>query len=261
MFRAGGKVYMLNFLSEYCSIFDGQTLNVPDEFTRIKIDVGLSSNAPQSEIWLSRDPSLFVFGFEPISENLEAIRSGTSIWPVKLDPQRIGKSFSLIPCALVAKPNSESIQMFVTKSDTGCSSLFEPKELEVKSKEMVRSFTLNEFLDFFPFDQFPVIEHLKVDVQGADFGVIKGASKYLSRILFVTIEIDLNNYHNSINNRLKIAFLLASRGFVSTNSTIFNLVKNTFDINATLETDDPTYFNIYKFYKFRKNNFDIYQRG
>ena len=56
---------MRDFIQEYCHIFEGQKIKIPAGFSRIKIDVGLSSNAPQSEMWLRRDPDLLVFGFLP----------------------------------------------------------------------------------------------------------------------------------------------------------------------------------------------------
>ena len=252
---------MRDFIQEYCHIFEGQKIKIPAGFSRIKIDVGLSSNAPQSEMWLRRDPDLLVFGFEPVSRNLAAIRSGTSDWPLKIEPRRINHSLYLFPCALVKNKSYELSQMYVTKVDTGCSSLFKPKSMEIDSTEAVRTFRLAEFFKFFPFDQISIVEHLKVDVQGADYDVLVGAGKYLKKILFITVEIDTANYQRSTNSRLKIYLFLASRGFISTNSSLFQFIRKTFKLDLHLETDDPTFFNIFKSYDCKRLNVYVYQKG
>ena len=38
---------------------------IPENIKHVNIDIGLSYNAPQSQVWLSNTPDLFVFGFEP----------------------------------------------------------------------------------------------------------------------------------------------------------------------------------------------------
>jgi len=43
--------------------------DIPDKCIHVKLDIGLSYNAPQSQSWLSKEPNLMVFGFEPNPES------------------------------------------------------------------------------------------------------------------------------------------------------------------------------------------------
>ena len=53
----------------------------------VKIDIGLSEAAPQSQNWISFDDETYVFGFEPVTANVKRIYQGDSRWPVKLNPE------------------------------------------------------------------------------------------------------------------------------------------------------------------------------
>ena len=50
--------------------------DIPENCTHVKLDVGLSYNAPQSQIWLSIEPNLMVFGFEPNTDVIDSISNG-----------------------------------------------------------------------------------------------------------------------------------------------------------------------------------------
>ena len=50
------------FLPE--SYLKNNMVELPKGINRIKIDIGLSFNAPVSFEWLEKDPKLVVFGFE-----------------------------------------------------------------------------------------------------------------------------------------------------------------------------------------------------
>jgi hypothetical protein len=47
--------------------------NIPTHIKKIRIDVGLSYDAPHSSQWLNEADDIFVFGFEPVPENCENI--------------------------------------------------------------------------------------------------------------------------------------------------------------------------------------------
>jgi len=185
---------------------------IPEWVRRVKIDVGLSVNAPHSQIWLDKNPDLFVFGFEPVKSNIDAISKGNSKWPVSLNCDFIGKRLWIIPCALGNESNEVS-EVYVTSVDPGCSSLLVPKTLAISSTEKTTIWKLSDFLDYFPWQRFPYIEHLKIDVQGMDFEVLKGAEHYIKRIMFITIEVDTNEYEETSNNRSEISIYLLQRGF------------------------------------------------
>ena len=50
----------------------------PEAVERVKIDIGLSVNAPQSQAWIAADPGIFVLGFEPLKSNLDQIKAASS---------------------------------------------------------------------------------------------------------------------------------------------------------------------------------------
>ena len=53
--------------------FKNHKIKLPKWCKRIKIDIGLSDNAPQTRIWLENQSDLIVFGFEPVKDNYKKI--------------------------------------------------------------------------------------------------------------------------------------------------------------------------------------------
>ena len=80
-------------------LVDGKIF-IPENLTRVKLDVGTSINAPNSEYWLSSDNDVCVFGFEPNPFNVEFVKRGGNIWPIHLNTDRINKTFFMVECAL-----------------------------------------------------------------------------------------------------------------------------------------------------------------
>ena len=253
---------MQSFLQSVGVLFDHDRLSIPEYAVSVKIDVGLSVNAPQSSIWLKRDCGLFVFGFEPLLDNIERIKTGDSEWPENLSPELVGKRIVIVPCALSSKTDLGGRDFFVTKNDPGCSSLLAPISMEVLKVVRVPVITLDSFLNLFPFDRFPIIEHLKIDVQGADFEVIKGAEAHLDKIMFVTLEIDTFHYIGTTQSEGEIKKHMKARGFVLISNSLFGrFLRFLKGIKVNLETDDPTFLN-YKLYTDNsKPQKSVYQRG
>ena len=86
------------FLPE--SYLKNNMVELPKGINRIKIDIGLSFNAPVSFEWLEKDPKLVVFGFEPNVENIKIIKEKNE----KLNP------FSGLP-----HYNKNSIRKYINK--------------------------------------------------------------------------------------------------------------------------------------------------
>jgi FkbM family methyltransferase len=237
-------------------------IKLPSYCRSVRIDVGLSVNAPQSAVWISRDPALHVFGFEPVLENRKSIQRGNSPWPVNLDPKDIGNRIDIIPCALLEKHLPAGLNIYVTKKDPGCSSILKPKTFEVDYVENVQVFSLNEFLADFPFEVIEYISHLKIDVQGADIQVLEGSRKYLHRIMCVTVEVDTQEYESTRNSLEAIREILEPFGFVLLKkgliAKIALLLKG---IKVNAEADDPTFLNIHLYKSKKPSKFWIYQRG
>lgn len=218
-------------------------LDFPDWTKRVKIDVGLSVNAPHSQVWLEKQNDVFVIGFEPVQKNIQAILNGESSWPINLDPNYIGKRMWIIPCAL-GNVSNHTGKMYITANDPGCSSLLSPKTFQVSETTMTQIWKLSDFLRYFPWSKFGLIEHLKIDVQGMDYEVLLGAEEYLSNILFVTVEIDTMEYSNSTNSLPSISSLLRSFGFrkIPTNR-LLRKIWCAQHPGVILQTNDPTFYN------------------
>jgi FkbM family methyltransferase len=242
-------------------IQDGRIV-LPKYCKSVRLDVGLSVNAPQSAVWISRDPTLHVFGFEPVSENRKTILRGDAPWPVNLDPKLVGERINIIPCALMEKSAGEGLDIYVTKKDPGCSSLLKPKSFEIDYTERIDVGTLNEFLEYFPFDAVPYISHLKIDVQGADIQVIEGGLKFLDRIMSITSEVDTIEYENTRNSTLALSKLLKPYGFILLKKhSLAKFILRLRGIRIRVEADDPTFLNLRLFKTEKPHDFWIYQRG
>jgi FkbM family methyltransferase len=212
---------------------------IPEICTHVKIDIGLSYNAPQSQDWLSKEKDLMVFGFEPNPESVDCIMKGNihkkhPINTNQLENKFIDeKRFHIFPVALSNIEKVEKMDFWVNANDAGTSSLFAHYEKElgpIKSCIEVPVFSLKMFFDSFPWDRFTYIDYIKIDAQGSDLNILKGAGDYLKeKVVYVTAEPDGHQYigahecnENNINNYMN------SQGFTRINHE---------------NTSDPTYIN------------------
>jgi FkbM family methyltransferase len=167
---------------------------IPEFCTKVKIDVGLSSDATQSAAWLTSDPELIVFGFEPVSTNVSNLKNNEN----QAIFQFINKQFFILPVALGSK--RDSAQIHVTEEDAGRSSLMKPKNFRVAHLENIEIFTLNDFLDLFPFEIITRIDYIKTDCQGSDLEVLEGGNRFLEKIAVITSECDDSSYLQTENS-------------------------------------------------------------
>jgi FkbM family methyltransferase len=211
--------------------------DIPVGVKNIKIDIGLSYNAPQSNDWLSNEPNLLVFGFEPNPESVQNILKKNI---VKRDichgePLRnefIDTRFRLIPFALgnVSEPTTSDFYSMI--NDTGTSSLYKPLDIlgPVKSIIKVPVFSLKHFFNLFPWDRFEYIDYIKIDAQGADFDIIKSAGDYLKdKVVFITAEPETISYNGCQHN--------------TTENMIEYLKEQNFEKINHPNTCDPTFLN------------------
>jgi FkbM family methyltransferase len=215
-----------------------QNINIPQDITHVKIDVGLSYNANQSQDWLSNEKNLFVFGFEPNPQSVENILNGNI---KKRDPSHgqsisneyINKTFTIIPVALSKVEEPTIMDFYSMSKDTGTSSLYQPVDPNlgpIKEKIQVPVYSLKHFFDLFPWDRFEYIDYIKIDAQGADFDIIQSAGDYLKeRVVYITAEPESNQYndcnHNTTGNMEKY---LITQNFIRINHP---------------HTNDPTFIN------------------
>lgn len=205
--------------------------SIPNSCTHVKLDVGLSYNAPQSQSWLSReDAGLMVFGFEPNPESVAFLtRKNNQIQHRYIEEGR----FVIQPCALSSVEEPTTMKFYVSNNDCGTSSLYPNDETRLgKIKEVidVPVYSLKMFFDGFPWDRFQYIDYLKIDAQGSDLNILKSAGSYLSeRVVYVTAEGDGNQYIGADEcSAANIISYMESQGFM--------LIRHT-------NTTDPTFVN------------------
>ena len=236
---------------------------LPEWCRRVKIDIGLSENAPQSESWLKDDDELVVFGFEPVSTSCQTILNGSSKFPIKLSLERIRKSFFLIPIALTDKKGPSKLVFNITQNDPGCSSTLEPLTFDVNRTEVVNAYSLSDFLDYFDFDgKVNIISYVKTDCQGYDINVLKGAEEYLDRIACYTCEIETEQYKDSYKNNLfEFKKIFDRNSFKQYKKSRLTKISKLFDKYPFVQCDDPTFINKKFKNSLKKYTNNIIQRG
>lgn len=244
---------MLTYLKKHNLLDTTGHLKVPQGIKRIKIDIGLSQNAPMSARWLADDPELLVFGFEPNKECLNKLTTGTSIFENHVDPKLIGERLIILPIALSSK--REWRNFYSTEGDGGQSSLFLPRDWAIHEEYSVECWTLGDFVGLIPEDRFPVIDHVKTDCQGGDFDVLLGALNVLNRIAVYTLEIETEQYHGTHFDQRKVNQLMSPSGFFRINRFNKRLLK------PWVTVEDPTYINMKHLKKILTSRFQYFQKG
>lgn len=220
---------------------------IPKNCVNVKLDIGLSYSAPQSQYWLKKEDNLMVFGFEPNPDAYTCIKYNN----VNLtNVNKFKGRFKIFKYALNNVEKPEEMKFYATEKDCGTSSLYEP--IDNISKDRIGYYnilkvpviSLKMFFDEFPWNRFEYIDYIKIDAQGSDLNILKGAGDYLKdRVVFVTAEPD-GFYYNG-----------ASECNVD-NITNYMLSQNFVRINHS-NTKDPTFLNTK--YKNIANNIFISQ--
>jgi FkbM family methyltransferase len=218
---------MLKSICEASGIeFDDENkIKIKNKIKHIKLDIGLSYGAPQSQSWLTRESDLIVFGFEPNPDSVSAIKSPENkkrdaCHGDVLEYKYLNDTFYVIPIAL-SDSTDRLLPFYVTSGDAGCSSLMKPKlsalpsNIGLESVIQVPIFRLSDFFDLFPFDKFPIIEYIKIDAQGSDLAIIKSGGGYIrDHVVYVTLEPESNQYEGSEQNTThEISNYMISIGF------------------------------------------------
>ena len=190
-----------------------EKIQLPTFAKKVKIDIGLSINAPNSHLWIRESPNdLLVFGFEPNMDAVKQIKGQKECenkWTYSLSSNLVGDRCFISGCALGNE--TRMVKLYITEPDSGASSLYKPK-MKVKNVEHVPQFRLENFFDLFPFDKVSIIEHIKINTQGSDFNILLGAGTYLmERVIYVTCNPESST--NKASDMLNIINYLAANGF------------------------------------------------
>lgn len=194
---------------------------IPEEIQHVKLDVGLSYGANMSQDWLTHENDLLVFGFEPNPESVRLLRSANNpkqhpAHPDVIEQRFIDKQFFIVPVALGAEKEDDK-DFYITTLDEGCSSFYKPSGVLFNVSKVIKVpvFPLKDFLDYFPWDQIPYIEYLKIDAQGSDLDIIRGLGSYIEKIVFITTEATVGNLYLDVkdNDVSKVDSFMLDRGF------------------------------------------------
>jgi FkbM family methyltransferase len=220
-------------------ILKNDKIYIDPKFKKIKIDVGLSINAPNTEYWLRNENDLIVIGFEPSSmcfDNLtllnEENRNKYTEY-VFVSKERLNDSFFPIKCALSSgEPRYQKFYNTAKNKDDksllGCSSLYEPSHrLPIIETENVPVISLSNVFNLFPWEEISYIDQLKIDAQGSDFNILIGAEDYLNNIAYITIENSTYDFYKKEDDSYKFDSYLKKYNFEKTsdiegNSTYLN---------------------------------------
>lgn len=218
------------------------TLNIPEFCRHVKIDIGLSYGANQSSNWLDNENDVMVFGFEPNPEAYQCILNGdiqlrhpshaSAGTPLNKKHLLSGR-MHIFNVALSNFEKIEEMDFYVNSKDCGTSSLYSHDQIYLGPIEKVIKvpvYNLKMFFDNFQWEKIPYIDYIKIDAQGSDLNILKGAGKYLSeRVVYVTAEPDGNQYigANDCNSENITKYM---------NSVNFTRIKHP-------NTHDPTFIN------------------
>ncbi len=181
-------------------------INLPNGCKRIRIDIGLAGTAPNTYAWSQELEDCFIIAIEPIERNL---RCSTYFVP---NSQK-NNNILWIQGAIDDVERVERRNMYVTKKDNGCSSLYQPVEFEVSREEEVGVASLSTILSSLDWGDLEYVEYLKIDTQGNDLQVLKSAGEFLDKVAMLEVECTTHGDYHNAPTEIEIIEFLNSRGF------------------------------------------------
>jgi FkbM family methyltransferase len=201
---------------------------IPSTCSHVKLDIGLSYGANQSSCWLDTEPDVMVFGFEPHPDSVKTLYLGDiklrhpshAACGKPLDKTHITSGrMHIFNVALSNVEKVETMDFYMNSKDCGTSSLFAHDQGflgPIEKTIQVPVYSLKMFFDTFPWDRFEYIDYIKVDAQGSDLNILKGAGDYLKeRVVYVTAEPDGYQYFGANEcNTENIVNYMMGQGFI-----------------------------------------------
>lgn len=196
--------------------FVNTSINVPQNCTAVRIDVGLAGEAPNAAKWLLETKDRFVIGIEPIDHHWDMlthfqsadtdrpypdfpfIQIGTD--SIEQNREGIGKirgRFLGIQCAISDVENLTTkrfYQMDRSMGASGSSSLLKPTSKHphfVEKKINIPTLPLSLIIDQLNYSE--PIEHIKTDCETHDFSVVKSLNHQLENVCFISSEMSVGN--------------------------------------------------------------------
>jgi FkbM family methyltransferase len=158
--------------------------------------------------FLDHIDKLFIFGFDPDQEEC-----------TKLSNRYNHPHIKLIPYALLDE--EKQVDIYITQNP-GCSSIYPPDKFVVDTflwcageHPLYKSISKTTTLDKFASDNgIQKIDYIKIDTQGAELLVLKGAKNILKTTSFIKVEVQFNPLYEGASLFSDIDMYLRSQGFV-----------------------------------------------
>jgi FkbM family methyltransferase len=231
-------------------------MDFPKYITKIRIDVGTGSTAPNAALWLknNKDTGVLCFEADPRSYKILVKGGFTNQYPSefrlakkkflllknkvvkKIDP-KIVKIFNVA----ISNSKEKKVNFFLTdKKNYGTSSLLKPIEKNlnqnVVKKIKVPIYKLKFFLKKINFKKIKYIEFLKIDTQGNDLKVLISCEEYLKKVCFVQTEYWAYNAY--IGEKSRKESLSQTKRFMKKNnfSLYYFTITDAFFVNKSLKS-------------------------
>lgn len=193
-------------------------INIPANCARLRLDIGLSHNAPNSFNWLENNSDVAVIGIEANRYNVktlvERIKSKNS------EKNKIKERFQLVYCAIDNAKKPGYASFYHVTGDSGTSSLLPPTDellkrhyYKVREKSNVPVVSLSDILKNIEWGRIEYIEICKIDTQGKDLDVLKSAANYLSKIAIVIAEVNTWGQYEGAASENQITAYMIKNGF------------------------------------------------
>ena len=146
-------------------------------------DVGVRGGV--EEVWTRLLPHVRVFGFDADEEECARLGRGA--------PDQV----TYVPLALGAQPGAAVLHI---TADPACSSLYPPDAataglypaLEVTREASRRTVIVDTLDDWAARQDVTTVSYLKLDAQGAELDVLRGAKRVLAGVCALRVEVELN---------------------------------------------------------------------
>lgn len=178
----------------------------------LRIDVGLSHNAPYLFEWIKTNKHIIVLGFEPNYESFLKVQSELIKLPPKLKSRAFIFNFAIDDVDLPQIKDFYITGERGSNLDPGNSSLLEPiglfkdSILRIDKVHVVPLFHILNRLNF------NFIEFLKIDTQGNDLSVLKSLRVFDSKLFLVQAERDCSDWYEGSHTGLELDHYMKSRG-------------------------------------------------
>jgi len=179
----------------------------------LRIDVGLSYNAPYLFEWIKTNSKIIVLGFEPNHESFLKVYSELMKLPEGIRSRAFIFNFAIDDVTSLEIKDFFVTGNYNTEFDPGNSSLHKPiglfKDLIVRI-DKVKVISLFDVLNGI---NFHIIEFLKIDTQGNDLSVLKSLKEFNSKLFLVQAERDCTNWYEDSHSGLELDTYMKLQGF------------------------------------------------